>query len=167
MIILGIDPGTARVGWAILEKQKSNFHALAYGCIETKKTLNPQERLLIIYEKVLQIVVKYKPEYVSIELLFFASNAKTVMAVGQARGVIILAAATHKIPVISYSPPSVKLTICGNGRAEKKDVQKTVTKLLHLREIPKPDDTADALAIALTHGYRLNGHTAKKQPRVT
>ena len=84
------------------------------------------------------------------EELFFATNAKTVMSVGQARGVVILAAAFHKIPVISYSPPSVKLTICGNGRADKKDVQRMVTKLLKLKEIPKPDDTADALAIAIT-----------------
>ncbi|EKD87584.1 MAG: Crossover junction endodeoxyribonuclease RuvC [uncultured bacterium] len=159
MIIFGVDPGTARVGWAVLSAVGKKMTAKSYGCIETKKTDSPQDRLLIIYNKLLPLLKKHKPKYLSLEELFFATNAKTVMSVGQARGVVILAAAFHKIPVISYSPPSVKLTICGNGRADKKDVQRMVTKLLKLKEIPKPDDTADALAIALTHAYRLNGHT--------
>ena len=113
--------------------------------------------MLTIYKKLLPLIGKHRPDCLSLEELFFATNAKTVMAVGQARGVVLLAAAHHKVPVASYSPPSVKLTICGNGRADKKEVQKMVTKLLRLKEIPKPDDTADALAIALTHVYRLNG----------
>lgn len=157
MTILGIDPGTARVGWAVIETNGKHSTATIYGCIETDKLEKPQDRLLIIYNLLLPIIAKHKPAWVSIEELFFASNAKTVMAVGQARGVILLAAAQHNVPVVSYSPPSVKLTICGDGRADKKEVQKRVTKLLKLKEIPKPDDTADALAIALTHAYRLNG----------
>ncbi len=162
MVIFGIDPGTARVGWAVIESGKNGFSARIYGCIETDKLETPQARLLTIYNELMPLVGKHKPDHISIEELFFATNAKTVMAVGQARGVVILTAAQHNIPVTSYSPPSVKLTICGNGRADKKDVQKQITKLLRLREVPKPDDTADALAIALTHAYRLNGINTKK-----
>jgi len=163
MTIFGVDPGTARVGWAVLDAVGGKTVAKTYGCIETEKTKTPQERLLTIYHQLLTLLKRHKPTYLSLEELFFATNAKTVMAVGQARGVVLLAAAYQKIPVISYSPPSVKLTICGNGRADKKEVQKRVTKLLRLPEIPTPDDTADALAIALTHAYRINGHSTKKK----
>lgn len=162
MIIFGVDPGTARVGWAVIESKGKKFSAKAYGCIETDKLEKPQDRLLTIYNELMPLVAKHKPDHISIEELFFASNAKTVMAVGQARGVVLLVAGYHKVSVASYSPPSVKLTICGNGRADKKDVQKQITKLLRLKIVPKPDDTADALAIALTHGYRLNGMGKKK-----
>lgn len=163
MTILGIDPGTARVGWAVIQTNGKHSVATIYGCIETDKLEKPQDRLLTIYKKLLPIFAKHKPAFVSIEELFFATNAKTVMSVGQARGVVLLAAATHNVAVVSYSPPSVKLTITGDGRADKKEVQKQVTKLLKLKEIPKPDDTADALAIALTHAYRLNGGGPKKK----
>lgn len=162
MTIFGVDPGTARVGWAVVDAVGKKTTAKFYGCIETEKTDSPQKRLLIIYNELLGLLKRHKPTYLSLEELFFATNAKTVMSVGQARGVVLLAAAYHKIPVISYSPPSVKLTICGNGRADKKEVQKMVTKLLKLPEIPKPDDTADALAIALTHAYRINGYSTGK-----
>lgn len=165
MTIFGVDPGTARVGWAVLDAVGKKTVAKTYGCIETKKTESPQNRLLIIYKQLITLLGRHRPQFLSLEELFFATNAKTVMAVGQARGVVLLAAAHYKIPVISYSPPSVKLTICGDGRADKKEVQKMVTKLLRLKEIPKPDDTADALAIALTHAYRLNGHATKKKKR--
>lgn len=165
MVIFGVDPGTARVGWAAIDVVGKKTVAKNYGCIETKKTESPQNRLLIIFRELITLLGRHKPKYLSLEQLFFASNAKTVMAVGQARGVVLLAAAHYNIPVTSYSPPSVKLTICGNGRADKKDVQKQVTKLLKLREVPKPDDTADALAIALTHAYRLNGNHVKKKTK--
>lgn len=155
MIIFGVDPGTARVGWAVIESNGKGYRAKSFGCIETDKLESPQDRLLTIYNSLMPLLAKHKPDYMSIEQLFFASNAKTVMAVGQARGVVILSAAQHNVPVTSYSPPSVKLTICGNGRADKKEVQKKITKLLKLKEIPKPDDTADALAIALTHAYKI------------
>ncbi|MFZ5845657.1 MAG: crossover junction endodeoxyribonuclease RuvC [Patescibacteria group bacterium] len=163
MRIFGVDPGTARVGWAVIETVNKKTIAKIYGCIETEKTDSPQQRLLIIYKELLQLLGRHKPKYLSLEELFFATNAKTVMAVGQARGVVLLAAAHHKVPVISYSPPAVKLAICGSGRADKKEVQKRVTELLKLKNIPKPDDTADALAIALTHAYRINGHSKTKQ----
>ncbi len=163
MIIFGVDPGTARVGWAVIETAGKKTVAKTYGCIETEKTESPQARLLLIYKQLVSLLGRHKPHFLSLEELFFATNAKTVMAVGQARGVVLLAAAYHNIPVSSYSPPSVKLTICGNGRADKKDVQKQVTKLLKLKTVPKPDDTADALAIALTHAYRLNGNRVPKK----
>lgn len=162
MLIFGVDPGTARVGWAVINVSGKKLVAKNFGCIETPKTDLPQVRLLAIYQKLVSLLAHHRPDYLSLEALFFATNAKTVMAVGQARGVVLLAAAGLSIPVISYSPPSVKLTICGDGRADKKQVQLKVKKLLRLKDIPKPDDAADALAIALTHAFRLNGDTKKK-----
>ncbi len=159
MVILGIDPGTARVGWAVIDTDKSRIHAISYGCIETEKSETPGDRLVTIHDSLMAILKKYKPATVSVEDLFFATNAKTAISVGQARGVILLSAAQCGVPVVSYSPPSVKAAICGNGRAEKLQVQRMVTRLLKLKEIPKPDDTADALAIALTHAfsYKMKG----------
>lgn len=153
MKIFGVDPGTARVGWSVIEGTPNNPQAIAYGCITTSQKDAPEEKLLNIYRKLLELLQKYKPDSFSVEELFFAANAKTAISVGQARGVIMLAAAQYGISVISYTPLQVKLTICGTGRAEKIQVQKMVTKILQLPEIPKPDDAADALAIALTHLY--------------
>lgn len=165
MLIFGVDPGTARVGWAVIRVSGKKLVAKTFGCIETPKTDLPQTRLLAIYQKLVSLLARHRPDYLSLEALFFATNAKTVMAVGQARGVVLLAAAGQSIPVVSYSPPSVKLTICGDGRADKKEVQLKVKKLLRLKDIPKPDDAADALAIALTHAFRLNGDGPKKKTR--
>lgn len=153
MRILGVDPGTARVGWAIIETEKNKIVPIAYGCITTEKFQNPQSRLLAIHTLLLTVLDKYKPQELSVEDLFFASNAKTAISVGQARGVILLAAAQKQIPVVSYTPLVVKQVICGHGRADKLQVQKMVTKLLALAAVPKPDDAADALAIAMTHAY--------------
>ncbi len=153
MVIFGIDPGTARVGWAIIDTNGANPKALHFGCITTQKDTPAPDRLLVIYKHIVSLLAKYKPHCVSVEKLFFAKNAKTIIPVGQSRGVILLAAAQKKIPVVSYSPLAVKRTICGDGNADKAQVQRMVTRLLHLKEVPTPDDTADALAIALTHAY--------------
>lgn len=151
--ILGVDPGTARIGWGLIEDRGGTISAKAYGCITTDKIDSPSERLSQIYMAFTKLLKTYAPDHMSVEDLFFATNAKTAIAVGQARGVILLAAAQAKIPVSSYSPMTVKKTICGSGNADKTQVGKMVTRLLRLSETPKPDDTADALAIATTHGF--------------
>lgn len=152
MKILGIDPGTSLVGWGLIETTPQ-IKSISYGCIENSKN-DPQEiRLKNIYEQLTQIIKLYKPDAVSVEDLFFTTNAKTAISVGQARGVILLAGVYSNKQVESYTPLQVKLAICGSGRAEKKQVQQMVKTLLKLATVPKPDDTADALAIALTHAF--------------
>lgn len=161
MTILGVDPGTARIGWGVIEDSGGKITAKAYGCITTDKIHTPEERLAQIYAAFTSLLKKYKPDEVGVEDLYFATNAKTAIAVGQARGVILLSVAQAHIPLASYSPMTVKKTICGSGAAQKTQVGKMVTKLLRLKEIPTPDDTADALAIAVTHGfsYKLKRYT--------
>lgn len=153
MIIIGIDPGTARVGWAALEVSGGSIRPISYGCITTPVGHSPQQRLLTIHKELIKILVKFRPNSVALEDLFFATNAKTVIPVGQARGVILLASAEQGIPVVSYSPRGVKLAIAGDGTADKAQVTRMVMRILHLAKPPKPDDTADAIAIALTHAY--------------
>ncbi|MCL5432514.1 MAG: crossover junction endodeoxyribonuclease RuvC [Patescibacteria group bacterium] len=159
MRILGIDPGFGRMGWGIIEAQSSKFKVQSFGCLETDSKLELSERLVKIYEEILELIKKYKPDCVAIEELFFNTNAKTAFLVGQARGVIILSASQNKIPVFIYTPLQVKIAVTGYGRAEKQQVGKMVKTILKLKEIPKPDDTADALAIALTHAF---SHKNKK-----
>ena len=153
MIILGLDPGTARVGWGVVETNGTTIASLAYGLIETDKDMLAEDRLNDIFEAVNTLIKQYKPVAVSIEDLFFSTNAKTAIAVGQARGVLLLACAKHHIKTASYSPLTIKRAITGDGKADKGQVQYMVTKQLHLLETPKPDDVADALAIALTHAF--------------
>lgn len=159
MIIIGIDPGTARVGWAVVTVESTRIISLSYDCITTPANQSPEERLHMIHRQITSLLIKYKPQCLALEDLFFATNAKTVIPVAEARGVILLASAEQHIPVVSYSPPAVKLAITGDGRADKTQVTRMVVKLLHLAKPPKPDDTADALAIALTHiySYKLKG----------
>jgi len=153
MIILGIDPGVARIGWGVLQKNRTQISVVAYGLIATEKETLKEQRLLILYDSLSTILLKYKPDVMSVEDLFFATNAKTAIAVGEARGVILLSSAKHNIPVVSYTPLAVKRTITGDGHADKKQVEKMIVQILHLKEIPKPDDTVDAIAIAATHAY--------------
>jgi crossover junction endodeoxyribonuclease RuvC len=153
MRILGIDPGIARTGWAILEKEKGNVKALSYGCFETDKKLDTPSRLLLIYKKIISLIDKYSPNSLALEDLFFNNNAKTALLVGQARGVVILAASTQSIPVSVYTPLQVKIAVTGYGRAEKGQVGKMVKTILNLSEVPKLDDTSDALAVALAHAF--------------
>ncbi|SRR5258708_1030793 len=158
MRILGIDPGIARAGWGIIEKEKTDFHAIAFDCIQTDSKRNIPDRLLTIYQQVIHIIDIHEPEVLAIEELFFNTNAKTAFIVGQARGVILLAAAAKKIPSVVYTPLQVKVALTGYGRAEKMQVGKMVKVLLKLSTIPSPDDTADALAVALTHGFFVKSH---------
>jgi len=153
MIILGIDPGFARVGWAVLKSQNSNVKCQNYGCIETSKDTASQERLVDVYRQICKLIKKYKPEAMAIEELFFTNNAKTAFKVGEARGVIILSAAIQKIPVFSYTPLQVKIAVTGYGQADKVQVGKMVRAILKLKELPKLDDTVDAIAVALTHAF--------------
>lgn len=153
MIILGIDPGIARVGWAVIETTKPILKTIAFGCIETDKGEKPEDRLNKIHTAILLICKKFHPDSMSVEELFFATNAKTAIGVGQSRGVILLAASRAKIPVVSYTPLAVKRAITGNGKADKKQVLLMVMRILKLSKAPKLDDTADALAIAMTHAY--------------
>ena len=158
MIILGLDPGTARVGWAVIQESPGGPKPISYGVIETQKIEKPELRLKRIYEAVMKLFSSHKPDTVAIEELFFAANAKTAIAVGQARGVLLLACSQQNLPVFSYTPLAVKRSVAGDGKADKKQIQYMVTRQLHLVKIPKPDDAADALAIALTHAFshRMN-----------
>jgi crossover junction endodeoxyribonuclease RuvC len=152
MNILGIDPGTAIVGWGVIHVEKNKINSIGYGTIEPE-VHDDSGRLIEIHTDLQKILNEYKPDAVSIEELFFATNAKTAISVGQARGVIVLTCALSHIPIFSYTPLVVKRTVCGDGSADKKQVGKMITLTLQLPEIPKPDDTSDALAIALTHAY--------------
>jgi crossover junction endodeoxyribonuclease RuvC len=160
MRIIGIDPGIGRTGWGVVSIQRSAFSVQQFGCIETEKDVSIEKRLQTLYERIVSIIEVEKPETLAIEELFFNTNAKTAMVVGQARGVVLLAAANHQLPIAVYTPLQVKIAVTGYGRAEKMQVGQMVKTLLHLDAIPKPDDTADALAIALTHAF---SYKLKKQ----
>ncbi len=153
MIIMGIDPGTARIGWAVVESDGGRVAARSYGCITTTADASEAMRLKTIHEELTKLLTLHKPQSLALEDLFFATNAKTVIPVGQARGVVLLACAQHNIPVVSYAPRAVKRAITGDGTADKAQVTRMVMRILHLDSPPKPDDTADAIAIALTHAY--------------
>jgi crossover junction endodeoxyribonuclease RuvC len=150
MIVLGIDPGTASTGYAIVEKTKS-FKCLDYDVIRTRAGLDPGERLRLINNELSKIIKKYEPDVLAIERLYFFKNLKTAIPVSQAKGVILLTAAKKKLPVWEFAPLEIKLAVTGNGRADKKQVQESLKKRLKLKKIPKPDDAADALAAALTY----------------
>ena len=157
MIILGIDPGIGRTGYAVLEQTGppageagKEIVLRACGCITTKAGEPAPKRLLEIKQDLEKIISKFKPDAVCIESLFFAANAKTAMTVGQARGVAVVTAAEHKLKIIEVTPLQVKMSTTGYGKADKKQVQTMIVKLLKLKKIPKPDDAADACAIAWT-----------------
>lgn len=156
--ILGIDPGIAIVGFGFVDKTGSKVTPVQYGCIQTEAHTPDEERLLHVYEAMLQLIDKYNPEAVAFEKLFFNRNVTTAMSVSQARGVLILAATQRGLPVAEYTPMQVKQAVVGYGKAEKKQVQEMVRMFLKLQVIPKPDDVADALAVAIchAHSYTLN-----------
>ena len=153
MVILGIDPGYAIVGWGVLEYTRGQFRVLGYGAITTPAGMSFEKRLEIIYKDMCTVIGKYKPEALSIEKLFFTNNKTTGIDVAQARGVILLAAAMSGVSINEYTPPQVKQAVVGYGKAEKKQVMEMTRLLLKLREVPKPDDTADALAMAICHAH--------------
>lgn len=149
MRILGIDPGYGRIGWAIVEGNKAKQTLVATGCLETNPKTSLSERLQEIYQFIREIHQKYQPDRAAVEDLFFFKNQKTVMAVAQARGVIVIAIKHQNIPCFHYTPLQIKSTIAGFGRADKKQVQLMVKSQLKLATVPKPDDAADACAVAL------------------
>ncbi len=153
MIILGIDPGYAIVGWGVIEYTSNRFTVVDYGAVTTEAGTPFNDRLKAVYDGINSIMKRYSPEALSIEKLFYNTNAKTVIDVAQARGVINLAAVQNNIPIFEYTPLQVKQSVVGYGRAEKKQVQEMTRVILKLAKIPKPDDTADALAMAICHAH--------------
>ncbi|MBQ8504295.1 MAG: crossover junction endodeoxyribonuclease RuvC [Clostridia bacterium] len=153
MIILGIDPGYAIVGFGVIDYRNNHFTVIDYGAILTDAGTPFNERLEKIYDDLTAIIEKYQPEAMSVEKVFYNSNAKTVIDVSQARGVIMLAAQKNKVPVFEYTPLQVKQSVVGYGRADKKQVQEMTRRILALEKVPKPDDTADALAMAICHAH--------------
>lgn len=158
MLILGVDPGIARTGWGVIEKvNSSKLKVINYGCIETRANGDLGKRIKQIHDELSKIFSKYKPNALAVEELFFNTNAKSALIVGQARGITLLLAAQNKVPIHVYTPLQVKVALTGYGRAEKGQMGKMVKILLNLKEIPKLDDTADALAVAVTHAFSYNG----------
>ena len=151
MIVIGIDPGLATVGFGVIRTERNIITPVSYGCIRTSAEKESPQRLLEIYTEVIALFEKYAPGAVAVERLFFNKNVTNAMGVSEARGVIILAAQQKQIPVFEYTPLQVKQAITGSGRADKKQMQEMIKRLLNLGEIPKPDDAADGLSIALCH----------------
>lgn len=155
MKILGIDPGMAIVGYAMIGVENENIELLTSGSIQTDKSLSDSKRLLEIFNDLSQIIEKYNPDCASIEQLFFFKNQKTVIPVAEARGVILTALEKYNIPTYSYTPMEVKQVLTGYGRAEKKEVEQMVKLTLETETLPKLDDTVDAIAIAICHSRNL------------
>ncbi|MGC9048761.1 MAG: crossover junction endodeoxyribonuclease RuvC [Patescibacteria group bacterium] len=151
MVILGIDPGLATTGYGIIKLSMINnqLSMVDYGCIETSAKLSFAERLEIIYNELEKLIKKYKPDKIAIEKIFFAKNVKTAMQIGEVRGVATLVAVKNKTPLFEFTPLQIKQALTGYGQASKKQIQKMVKIILNFREIPKPDDAADALAVAI------------------
>ncbi|MGI5959151.1 MAG: crossover junction endodeoxyribonuclease RuvC [Massiliimalia sp.] len=153
MRIIGVDPGYAIVGVGVLEYQNNSFRTLDYGAITTPAGMEFSNRLKVIFEDFSNLLDLYKPDAIAVERLYFTTNQKTAIDVAQARGVILLAASLRNIPCYEYTPLQVKLAVVGYGKAVKKQVMEMTTKILNLKEVPKPDDVADALAIAVCHAH--------------
>lgn len=153
MRILGIDPGIAIVGFGFIDKKGSRLRPVQYGSIQTKAHTDTSIRLKQIYDAIGQLIDKYKPDAVAVEKLYFNRNVTTALTVGQARGVLLLAAEQKNLQLGEYTPLQVKQAIVGYGKAEKKQVQEMVRMFLGLSEVPKPDDVADALAVAICHAH--------------
>lgn len=163
MLILGIDPGTATTGYGFIKTSPKSLEVLDFGLIETDKNGSSGKRLENIYDEMSKLLKQFSPDIVAIERLFFATNAKTAMAVGQASGVMLFAASKSKIDVVEYAPGTIKKVIAGDGRADKKMVQKSLRTILgakvrsRARKRTHFDNAADALAVALCHAYKIRG----------
>jgi crossover junction endodeoxyribonuclease RuvC len=151
MVVVGIDPGTANTGYGVVARRGGRLVALDGGAIQTAAGLDPGRRLALIHVRVSALLDEYAPEALAVEDLYFGANARSAFAVGQARGVVILAAGQRGLQCASYTPQQVKAAVCGSGRAEKGQVQRMVQRLLALAELPSPDHAADALAVAICH----------------
>jgi crossover junction endodeoxyribonuclease RuvC len=165
MIVVGIDPGTATTGYGFIHETPSGtLEAVDYGVIITPPDMAPEKRLKMLYEQLNQLLLFHRPQDAAVEKLFFQKNVKTAIAVGQARGVIMLALAQADLPIGEYTPLEVKQAVAGYGGAEKKQVQLMVKALLELDDIPRPDDAADALAIAICHLNSRNINNLSRLP---
>lgn len=153
MRILGIDPGYAILGWGVIDVTGNRFSVVDYGSILTDNSMEMPARLQVLYNGLTELINKYKPDDASIEQLFFNNNAKTAILVGEARGVAVLACANGNLNIGEYTPLQIKQALVGYGRADKKQVQYMVKTMLNLKSVPKPDDTADALAAAVCHAH--------------
>lgn len=153
MTILGIDPGIATVGYGLIQYENGCFRTIATGAIETPAGIDVEDRIEMVYDDLCELIKMYSPTEMSIEELFFNTNQKTAIAVAEARGAILLAAKKNRLNIAEYTPIQVKLAVTGYGRAEKKQVQEMVKIILGLPKVPKPDDAADALALAICHAH--------------
>lgn len=153
MKILGIDPGYAILGYGIVEMTGNRFKVCDYGAVTTDAGMQMPDRLKILYQSLMDIIAEHEPDVASVEELFFNTNAKTAILVGQARGVAVLACANSGLEINEYTPLQIKQALVGYGRADKKQVQAMTKTILNLKTVPKPDDTADALAAAVCHGH--------------
>jgi crossover junction endodeoxyribonuclease RuvC len=151
VIVLGIDPGVANTGYGVVAQHRGRMLALDGGVVETPAGLDAGRRLAAIHERVGALMDEYRPDALALEDVYFGANTRSAFAVGQARGVVLLAAGQRAIPTASYTPQQVKGAVCGNGRAAKDQVQRMVQTLLALPELPRPDHAADALAVAICH----------------
>lgn len=153
MRTIGIDPGTAILGWGVLDEQGGTLNAVAFGVLKTPSNSTPSERLLVLHQGLQELLHRYQPDDAAVEELFFSRNVTTALAVGQARGVVLLTLALAHVAIYEYKPLTIKQTVAGYGGAQKRQMQEMVRLTLNLSTIPRPDDAADALAIAICHTY--------------
>jgi len=152
MLVLGIDPGIAITGYGLIQTgDRSDYQCIDYGVIRTESGIPDPDRLAILFKELKDLLRQYQVESSAVEKLFFQKNVRTAFSVGQARGVTLLALAQSNVPISEYTPNEIKQTVCGYGNAGKAQVQRMVQALLHLADLPKPDDAADALAVAICH----------------
>ena len=166
MKILGIDPGYAILGYGVIEKTGNRFRVCSYGAVTTEASMAMEDRLEHLYDSLREIIYEERPEVEAIEQLFFNTNAKTAIMVGQARGVAVLACKKGGLEIEEYTPLQIKQALVGYGRADKKQVQWMVKTMLNLSEVPKPDDTADALAAAICHGHSADTRKRLKELKI-
>jgi crossover junction endodeoxyribonuclease RuvC len=166
MLVLGIDPGTATTGYGLVrETEERDFEVVDFGVILTPARMAPEKRLLLLHERLLEILLLHRPDSGAVEKLFFQRNVTNAIAVGQARGVALLALAKNGVPVVEYTPMEVKQAVTGYGGADKLQIQMMVQAILELKELPRPDDAADALAIAICHvqSHRMRALSARSE----
>ena len=160
MRVLGIDPGLAIVGWCVLDYERNRFTPVAFGSLQTPANTPTEQRLAILFEDMNGLLEKYRPDCMSVEELFFNNNITTGIRVAEARGVLLLSASRANVPIFEYTPSQVKQAVVGYGKAEKRQVIAMVTTILKLSAPPKPDDTADALALAICHAHSSGSRLA-------
>ncbi len=165
MRVLGVDPGIATCGYGVIDSSGNVTRMVSYGAVETDKALATEVRLKLVHEGISQLIERHQPQVVAVEQLFFNRNVTTAITVGQARGVILLAAAQHGLPILEYTPYQVKQAVVGYGKATKEQVMLMVQRLLALREKPRPDDAADALAIAICALHASTYHSWRERSR--